>query len=120
MKNRAFTITEVITALVIVGILALVGIPIIMRLVREHQDKTYDIQVNSIIESAKAWAVTNINELPYKNGGKINITVQELIDERYIEYNVKNPINDEIMDGCVIITYNTSSNQHTYEYSEEC
>ena len=31
-----------------------------------------------------------------------------------------NPIDDTVMDGCVIIKYISEYNQYTYEYKEDC
>ena len=113
MKNRAFTLVELLAVIVILGILATISVPNIMNAINVSREKAYERQVKIIEEAAERWAVDNIQIASSKN----SIDVLELKREGYLNKDeVKNPKTKEDMSGCVLIT----KENNKYEYSETC
>lgn len=113
MKNRGFTLVEV---LAVIGILALLGAlvtPVINSFVNNSRDTLYEQQVHNIKEAAKEWGAHNIGALPTSTTDTPNkITLRQLLEEGYfLEKEVKNPKTKRplSLDGTyVTITYKSN------------
>ena len=69
------------------------------------------------MESAENWVLENMSSLSDTSDNYI--TIGELQQSGYLEAKrVINPITDEEMNGCVVIKYDKSYNQYTYQYNE--
>lgn len=119
MKKNAFTLIELMAVIVILATLALIVIPAVDRSIKRSNEKAYKVQVSNIEAAAQNWMADAlsgkvegyvISSLPCKNtyvdgsctdglirlpdsGESITITLQDLIDGKYIEKDVKNPKN---------------------------
>ena len=115
MKNKAFTLIELLAVIVILGLLATITTPNIINVINVSREKTYSRQISLIEEAAERWAVDNMQIASSKN----KISVSELKTEGYLNKNeVKNPKTKTEMDGCVFIT--KDNNKYKYEYRETC
>lgn len=124
MKNKAFTLIELLAVIVILGLLATITIPNIINSIKISSEKAYDRQVRLIEEAAERWTVDNPEKLSEKMHYKIaNIKIVDLQTEGYLDKNLNNPITKNKMDGCVTITKNDNNgNIYNYKYNEidEC
>lgn len=123
MKKDGFTLVELMAIIIVLGIIAIITVPVVNNTINKSRKKAYEVQVSVIIESAHKWGVKNVDRLPVGNE-KINVKLSELINGNYIE-NIKNnkiinPIDRTEMNGCVVIEYVTEYNQYSYEYREIC
>ena len=115
MKNKAFTLVELLAVIVVLGLLATITAPNIINALNISREKSYNRQVKLIEEAAERWAVDNMQIASSKN----KIFVTELKTEGYLNKNeVKNPKTKEEMNGCVFIIRN--DNKYKYEYREPC
>ena len=122
--KKGFTLVEVLAVLVILAVIGMITIPAVNRIIDESKQKTYDSQVELIIENAKRWATDNNYLLP-DDDSVYKLPVKRLIDEEYLsnikDGKLKNPLDSsKSMDGCVYINYNEEYNQYLYEYRENC
>ena len=83
MKNKAFTLIELLTVIVIIAILTMATIPIITNSIKSSKDKLYDSLITKIINSAMDWSSENTDMLP-KKGESISITLGILQSGGYI------------------------------------
>lgn len=123
MKNKkGFTLTELIGVIVLLGIIALISVPILNKVIQNSKQKAYDAQVKEIISSAKKWGTEHDSELPKINKNYKAITLKELVKDGYLE-------DDKLLDPrdnkdlveagyCVNIRYN--SKKYSYEFNESC
>ena len=118
MNKKAFTLIELMAVIVVLGIVALIAVPVISGTLKDSKEKIYEEQVRRIEDAAKKWGVDNIYD---DNENEYYVSLSELISEGYLEgaNQIKNPIDNTTMDGCVIISYEQDYNQYTYEYEEE-
>ena len=120
MKKSGFTLIELLTVLVILAIIALVITPIVGDLIQDSKTKLSKEQKNIIIRSAQKWALANNNALSVTDGAVYNLSLRDLKNPAYYDnVTVKDPANTtKDMDGCIKITYHSSSQDYTYEYVE--
>lgn len=91
MKKNAFTLVELLAAIVIMGILSTIIVTASIRKVNEARENSYKTLINSIELSAKNYVVDNENNLDdFLNNDWINISLQTLVDNKYLN-NIKNP-----------------------------
>ena len=63
MKNKkGFTLSVVIGIIVVLGIIALISVPIINGMIKSSRQKTYDIQIKEIEKAARVWFTDNISK----------------------------------------------------------
>lgn len=91
MKKNAFTLIEILAAIVIMGILSTIIVTASIRKVNQARENSYKTLINSIELSAKNYVVDNENNLDdFLNNDWINISLQTLVDNKYLN-NIKNP-----------------------------
>lgn len=121
MKNKGFTLVELISILTILGIIALITIPIMTKTIKKAEEKALKEQKEVIINAAKKYALDYVSELPIYDGDIYVIEVQELRNSIYLDdENIIDPTTDKPLNGCVNVTYVSSKGNYKYEYTEEC
>ncbi len=106
MKNRGFTLTELLGVIVILGVLAAITIPIIDNSLNNSKDNLYKTQVAQIEKGAKDYYSENLDKLP-ASGSAPAITLKFLQDEGYLPLNIKNPKTDKMVNtssSTVVVT----------------
>ena len=116
MKNKGFTLIELIGTIVILSLLLLIISPIVTRSIRSGV-KNADEQAKTNIElAAKNWKSDN------KDSTAEFVTVSELINEGYLDDEVKLPSSSGQVDlstACVKIepvSENTNTGKKVYKY----
>lgn len=120
MKKKGFTLVELLATIIILGIIAIIAVPIISGTIKNSRNRAYALQVNRIKEQAKNWATANTDHLPSDATGFAFVSIDDLRIQGFIkDEDVLDPRTQELMDGCVSIQYDESNKQYTYEYHEE-
>lgn len=138
--RRGFTLVELVVVMVILGLLALVAFPAVLKVINDSKASAYEDQVLIIEKAAKEWGVSNPTKLPdvniddgnctiVKAGSQVtSISIDTLINSGYLSSDeVKNPKNGQKMNGEVNITfvcskdasgkYIKNSGQYVYSYN---
>ncbi len=122
MKNKGFTLLELIGTVVILAIIMLIALPAILSMLTEGQ-KTVDDAAKEIVKSAaNKYVGEHKSEVKYiratgtsiKNHGEIS--TETLRDEGYLEKEVYDKY--ELNNDCVVVTSNNK--KYFYEYKEDC
>lgn len=101
MKNKnekGFTLVELISVVVVLGLLAIIVIPITKNIISEERDDLYQRQIDGIIESAKVWGANNIDKLPAEGESDVEVTLGELKTGGYADKELKNPKTENLFD----------------------
>ena len=111
-RNKAFTLIELLGVIIILGVIALIITPAIDRTIKKSQEKLYNTQKSSLITAVKNWSSNN-KEM-FINGNVIIITLQDLKEENYIAYDVKNPKTDTCLSNAMQFRIEKSGKKYTY------
>lgn len=118
--NRGFTLMEVLGAIIILSLTALIAVPAINTLTKDSKQKSYEKQIDTIIDSTKDWTIKNAQTLPEHNISTY-IDLNTLKEEGFLpNEEIINPKNREEMTGCVEVKYKEDFNQYVYNYFEVC
>ena len=116
--KKGFTLIEVISVIVILGIIGLIAVPIANNITKSSKQKLYHEQIDRVKDACRNFVLENDDYVPSEIEGNIEtIDVQKLIDEGYLnESEIIKPTDKSKMDGVITITY--SNNEYVYNYVE--
>jgi len=117
MKNKGFTLVELLAVVVILMALVALITPKIFSQLKTAGDVTEKEQINSLINISKIYMNQHPNLLPEEDG--INtITLTELKQSGLIKSEeILNPNTQEELTGCIVVT--SKNNKYEYKYSED-
>lgn len=92
MKNKGFTLVELLAVIVLLGLIALIAVPAITGIIKQGKDSLSDSQKKSIELSAKNWASDkeNIGKLP-ESDECIYFHLSVLQNSGYTDLEIKDP-----------------------------
>ena len=109
MKKNGFTLVELLSIVVILGIIVVVALPQISGSIGSKKEKQYN-KIVKIVENAGKVYLT-------ENGTIDSVSIDKLIKNDYLTSGLKNPINNTPLTGCVKKI--TSDGVTKYKYEEE-
>lgn len=117
MRKNGFTLVELLSVLVLLGMISLITIPVVDKVLKENRENMYQTNIKMIEDGAKSWAGANIFSLP-KEGEFVDLTICDLEKSGFIEIDVKNPKTEELFykDSYVRITKDAYG--FNYDYNE--
>ena len=95
MNKRAFTLLELLATIIILGLLTTIVIAGILPLLNRGNDEYYQSQEDMIVLAAKDYFTDYRSKLPKEIGETSEVTVKELIEEKYID-----PVKDRNNKDC--------------------
>ena len=120
MKN-GFTLIEMLAIIIILSLITLVTYPIINGVINDSKNDLYNKQIDELERHTKSWISENVESLELVDGYSRNVTFEELYNSGFIsDPNVKNPKTNELLSGCVTISYNSSITGFDVHYNEQC
>ena len=118
-KNKKFTLIELISTIIILGLVCVIVIPTVATVLKYSNQRLYDIQIQMIEKRAEKWGINNINKLSETKILYLNLS--QLLNEGYIEQTeLSDPRNTKnILNGCIIIKYEETYKKYNYTYIEK-
>lgn len=113
MKNRGFTLLELLGVIVILALLTTLVFPSILNAIKKSSEETDKLSMDLINNAADLYIENHANEFPKNNGNKYIIEMKELIEDGNLPSNIKISDIDNIEDKCVQVTY--INNKYSYE-----
>lgn len=97
MKNKGFTLVELLAVIVLLSLLVMIAVPAITGILKESKEDLYNTQLKQIEAAAKNWASDEegMARLPKTDGSCGHINIRDLKDGEYIDANLKNPQDEE-------------------------
>ncbi len=115
--KKGFTLIELLAVIIILAIIALITIPIIDKSLESIRQAAYDRAVDNIVNAARNYSVSN--DLGYSTT-RLPLFVSELQDEGFLTLDIKSPIDESEMNGCVWYYWDEDHKQYIFEYDNIC
>lgn len=113
MKNKGFTLVELLGVITILAMFGLIIIPTIDNVITNNKKKLYDVQIRNIKSGASNFVDEHFfdSSLDIPNGGSIGVRLGKLKELGYVDDNIKNPVSKKLFDDdmIILINYNNSS-----------
>lgn len=120
MKNKGFTLVEVMAAIIVTVIISSIAIIAVNKQLEEAKYDMYLEQIDLFERKTKEWVLLNGK----KADEDFYVTLQELLDAKLIDdKNTIKPTNKENLltkGACIFVSYIEESKTYTYSYSESC
>ncbi len=117
MKNRGFTLIEILGVLIILGIITAITLPVAKKYISSSKQKLYDEQINGIKGSLKDWAHENIFLLP-ESTETITLSLGQLKQSGHTTRVIKNPKNNKCFSNESLLTISKKNNNYIYDVKE--
>ncbi len=115
MKQKGFTLVELLGVIVILGVLATIIYPIVNKKIHQSKDTLYESQIDTIETGARNWGADHLANLPTTEGATVTITLLELQDLGYVPDKLENPKTGEEFSPNIVITIRMIQNSLEYE-----
>ena len=115
MKNKGFTLAEMLGVITILAILGLLIFPVVDKSIKEGKNDLYNVQIGNIEQGAKDWVSDNIFTAPSTNGEKMKLTLYQLKEAGKVDKNITNPIDKFLFPNDMIIEITKDSNDYKVE-----
>lgn len=103
MKNRGFTLVELLAVLVILAVLFVISVPLMTELLDQSKNTLHKKQIDTILDATYDYSLKNINYLP--NDNTINyITLGELKYEGLVNYDLTDPENNKKFEDNLVVS----------------
>lgn len=116
--KKGFTLVEMLSVIVILGIVALIAFPAVDNAIKDSREKAYKQNIEYIESAAVTYSVTN--DLGYEEVYK-TLDLQVLKNAGLLkDEDIQNPIDNSLMGGCVLYKWHNANNQYEFKYSADC
>ena len=113
MKNKGFTLVELLAVILILGVIDTITVPSVMSAIKTSREKAYERQKEMIEDAARRWSTDN------PTMGETEVSISYLQEEGYLNSkSIQDPRDKKEMTGCVKIEYDKGNNQYQYVYQD--
>lgn len=120
MKNKGFTLVELVAIIVIFATIFLVTFPNLINLGKGSKEREYNNMVDTLCLAGKSYIYSNIDDFPEISnaGSKIEVDIETLILNEYVERDIKNPKTKSNINSDKLIYKILNDNSLKCEYVE--
>ncbi len=122
MKQNGFTLIELLTVIALLAVIAGITFPIVQDALKTSKEKAYKEQVDTLKNAAERWGTDNLKSLPTENNKCVCKSISDLQTDGYLTSTktIKDPRDNQTMNGSVKITYDAAHKQYKYDYVTSC
>lgn len=117
--KKGFTLVELLAVFIVLGIIAMITMPIVGNVIQTSKEKTYTKQLEIVKETARTYMTSHSAELPSTSGESKCVSIETLKKEGLLKNeDIKDPKeNNKYFNGGILVTYDGV--KYTYEYIEK-
>ena len=126
MKQKGFTLVEVLAVLVLISALAILIVPSIINYIKESEEEISRVTSELIYSGAKLYIDSKPNEYPKQLGNKYCVKLQEIVDANYLSAPILDSVsgNEIDLNKFVEINYvydnDLEMNKFEYQIVDSC
>lgn len=114
-KNKGFTMVELLATVVILGILAGIGVPLVYRYLNKARTNSYNHMLTGAYDAANNKIIEN-NYNCVEGDDKCSFKLSVLVQEGYLEILDDPAKHGSMCDGVIKVVPSTSSSLKSYDY----
>ena len=116
--KKGFTLIEVLAVVALLGVIALIAYPAVDKAIKDAREKSYNESINHIIDTA--YLYSSSTDIGYSTSYQA-LPIETLKNAGLLRNeDLKNPINDDVISGCVMYRWVTAKKQYEFKYSADC
>ena len=114
MKDRGFTLVELLGVVFILALLGLLIIPVIGNILSDKKRDLYNVQIQHIKEGAESYVAEHVFELDIPVGTSRGITLGTLQDLGYVKDDISDPLTRQRFSSELIIVISNTTSGFAY------
>ena len=117
MKNKGYTLIEVLAVVLLLGLLSLLVTPKVLEIKEKKEKELYENKKNILYSNTDTYIDNNKNEYPIRSGNVFCIRIQDLIDENMLSVDFSDFNTNQV------VKISVDENEkfiHNLVYSSEC
>ena len=120
MKNKGFSLIELLGSITLLAIIAIIAFPAILNLLAGSQNEIDKAMKEYVVSAAREYVNDNIDEFSTSPSLNKKVCIQSLIDKGYIsDTTINEKKNSDLKNDAITITNNGT--KYVYEYKkDEC
>ena len=115
MKNRGFTLVELLAILLILGVIDTIITPVVQKSLKANKEKVYDVLIEQIKDYTKDYLTQNTSLLPDNDGDISIIKFIDLKKSGILQIEIVNPITGNIISNESVVKVTKKFNNYLYE-----
>lgn len=119
--KKGFTLIEMIGAIILLGMLSLLIIPIVNKNIKQSKEKLYIAQIEEIKLATEKWAYKNMDMLPNDEGKVVEVTLLELKKSGDLPLDIRDPRTNILISNQTTVQIIYTNNMYEYivnDYSD--
>ena len=119
--KKGFTLIEMIGAIILLGTLSLLIIPIVNKNIKQSKEKLYIAQIEEIKLATEKWAYKNMDMLPKDEGKVVEVTLLELKKSGDLPLDIRDPRTNTLISNQTTVQIIYTNNMYEYivnDYSD--
>ncbi len=119
--KKGFTLIEMIGAIILLGTLSLLIIPIVNKNIKQSKEKLYIAQIEEIKLATEKWAYKNMDMLPNDEGKVVEVTLLELKKSGDLPLDIRDPRTNTLISNQTTVQIIYTNNMYEYivnDYSD--
>ena len=94
MKNKGFTLVELLAILGLLAVITLITIPAVDGIIKKNKKKMYEEQIETIRNGLKTWGDANVEMLPEESGDILTLNLGYLKAQGFVKPDMVNVLNE--------------------------
>ena len=119
MKNKAFTLIELMAVITLLGLIAFIAFPPLLKQIKGTKSKIDEATEQLIIVGASNYVDENKNNYPKIDSNVYCVTLQTLVDDNKVSKDLTNSKGDKI-DLTKYVQISISGNKYDYVLVDSC
>jgi len=127
MNKKGYTLIEIIVVIALIAAIGTFGVVGLSKVISNSKEQRYNEMIDDIKSAGNTYFTVYSEKSGYEylknslyNNGRLVIQISTLKEALLIDENLKNPKNNQDVNGCVVITYNTELNYKVCPYEDNC
>ena len=127
MNKKGYTLIEIIVVIALLAAVGTFGAIGLSKVISNTKNQRYNDMIEDIKAAGNTYFTLYSDKDGYEylkdnlyNSGRVVISISTLQEALLVDQNLKNPKNNQDVNGCVVITYNTAINYKVCPYEDNC
>lgn len=128
MNKKGYTLIELIAVIAIIAAVGTFGVVGVSKLISNSKQQRYDEMVEDLKAAGNTYfsiyseksEYSYLKERLYSSPNQVKIKIDDLKEALLVDENLKDPKTNELVSGCVIITYTSGTINYTTCITSSC